>query len=204
KGDIIRDYFLNYYSYNNDFTVHLGNEEKIVVHNKHDERDWKVTLVETGDESMTGYRVKLAGKYVCENNFMLTYGDAVADINIKELVNFHKKLNTIGTVTGVYPPSRFGDLELNENFVSKFKQKKKDVLNQSPINGGFFVFKREFLDLLPNDPTADLEGQAMQIITDTNQLTVYKHKSFWQSMDTFREYKLLNDIWRNDPIWKVW
>ncbi|OGU61915.1 MAG: glucose-1-phosphate cytidylyltransferase [Ignavibacteria bacterium RIFOXYB2_FULL_35_12] len=204
KGDIIRNYFLNYYTYNNDFTVHLGNEEKIVVHNNHDERDWKVTLAETGDESMTGYRVKLAAKYLEGDNFMLTYGDAVADVNIAELVKFHNKQNTIGTVTGVYPPSRFGDLAVNDNLVEKFKQKQKDVVNQAPINGGFFVFKKEFIDLLPDDPNADLEGEAMQKITNDKQLSVFKHTGFWQPMDTYREYELLNKMWKENPQWKVW
>lgn len=204
KGDIIRDYFLNYYSYNNDFTVHLGNEEEIVFHNNHNESDWKVTLAETGDESMTGYRVKLASKYLDGDNFMLTYGDAVADVNIKELVDFHKKQNTIGTVTGVFPPSRFGDLEVESNLVKKFKQKKKDIVNQAPINGGFFVFKKEFLDLLPDDPNADLEGIAIQKITEKKQLSVFRHTGFWQPMDTYREYQLLNEMWKNNPEWKVW
>ena len=204
KGDIIRNYFLNYYTYNNDFTVHLGNEEKIVVHNNHDERDWKVTLAETGDESMTGYRVKLAAKYLEGDNFMLTYGDAVADVNIAELVKFHNKQNTIGTVTGVYPPSRFGDLAVNDNLVEKFKQKQKDVVNQAPINGGFFVFKKEFIDLLPDDPNADLEGEAMQKITNDKQLSVFNHTGFWQPMDTYREYELLNKMWKENPQWKVW
>lgn len=204
KGDIIRNYFLNYYAYNSDFTVHLGNKEKIIFHNNHEEHDWKVTLVETGDESMTGYRVKLAGKYITEDNFMLTYGDAVADVKINELVAFHKKQNTIGTVTGVYPPSRYGDLVIKDNLVEKFKQKQKDIKNQSPINGGFFVFKREFLDLLPNDPNADLEGIAIQAITEQHQLSVFKHTGFWQSMDTFREFQLLNQLWKENPLWKVW
>jgi glucose-1-phosphate cytidylyltransferase len=204
KGNMIRDYFLNYYYYNNDFTVHLGNQEKIVVHNNHNENDWKVTLVETGDESMTGYRVKLVGKYIAEDNFMLTYGDAVADVNIKELFEFHKKQNTIGTVTGVYPPSRFGDLVVEGNMVVKFKQQQKDIINQAPINGGFFVFKRKFLDLLPDDPKTDLEGIAIESITKNHQLSIFKHTKFWQNMDTFREAQLLNKIWREDPPWKVW
>ena len=204
KGDVIRDYFLNYYSYNNDFTVHLGNKEKVVVHNNHDEQDWKVTLAETGDESMTGYRVKLAAKYINEDNFMLTYGDAVADVDIKQLVEFHKKQNTIGTVTGVYPPSRFGDLVTQGNLVQKFNEKKKDVMNQEPINGGFFVFKKEFLDSIAEDPSIDLERKPLERITELKQLSVYKHKGFWQSMDTYRELLLLNKLWKENPQWKVW
>ena len=204
KGNIIRDYFINYYYYNNDITVNLGSEDKVCLHNNHSEKDWKVTLINTGMDSMTGYRVKLAGKYVNEDRFMLTYGDAVADVNIKELVKFHKKQNTIGTVTGVYPPSRFGDLEVKENLVEKFKQKKKDILKQAPINGGFFVFKREFIDILPDDPNADVEGTAMQQITIEKQLSVFRHTGFWQNMDTFREYQLLNTMWKENPQWKVW
>ena len=204
KGDVIRDYFLNYYSYNNDFTVQLGNKEKIVVHNNHNEQDWKVTLVETGDESMTGYRVKVAGKYVTEHNFMLTYGDAVADVNINKIVNYHNEMDKIGTVTGVYPPSRFGDLIVDKGMVTKFKEKKKDIANQMPINGGFFVFKKEFLDLIPNDPKIDLEGKPIEHITEKKQLAVFNHPGFWQSMDTFREYQLLNNLWKENPIWKVW
>lgn len=204
KGDVIRDYFLNYFSYNNDFTVHLGNKEEIIYHNNHSEQDWRVTLAETGDDSMTGYRVKLAGKYLNEDNFMLTYGDAVADVNIKELVAFHKKQNTIGTVTGVYPPSRFGDLITEGNQVKKFNEKIKNIVNQEPINGGFFVFKKKILDYIPDDPSIDFERFPLESITNENELSVYKHKGFWQSMDTFRESQLLNRLWKDNPQWKVW
>ncbi len=205
KGNIIREYFMNYYLFNNDITLHLGNKEKIIIHgHNHQEEDWKVTLVESGLHSMTGYRVKLAGKYIDEEDFMLTYGDAVADVNIKELYEFHKKQNTIGTVTGVYPPSRFGDLEVDGNIVRKFKQKQVDLEKQQPINGGFFVFKKAFLDYIPDNPLIDLEGEALQKITSLNQLSVYKHKGFWQCMDTYREYVLLNELWNNNPPWKIW
>ena len=204
KGDIIRDYFLNYYTYNNDFTVQLGNKEKIVVHSHNGEKDWKVTLVETGDDSMTGYRVKVAGKYITEDDFMLTYGDAVADVNINQIVNYHREKNTIGTVTGVYPPSRFGDLIVNDGMVTKFKEKKKDVDNQMPINGGFFVFKKEFLESIPDDKNMDLEGKPIESITTKKQLSVFNHTGFWQSMDTYRESQLLNNMWNDNPAWKVW
>jgi len=204
KGDVIRDYFLNYYTYNNDFTVHLGNKENIIVHDNHSEHDWKVTLAETGDESMTGYRVKIAGKYITEDRFMLTYGDAVTNVNINQLVKFHTEKNTTGTVTGVYPPSRFGDLVVNDNMVTKFKEKKKDVDTQMPINGGFFVFKKEFLDLLTDDPAADLEGKPLEDLTANKQLAVFRHTGFWQSMDTYRETVLLNNMWKETPEWKVW
>lgn len=203
KGDVIRDYFLNYYKYNRDFTVDLSNGD-VTIENEGSRNDWKVTMVETGDDSMTGYRTKLAGKYVTDDRFMLTYGDAVATVNIKELVDFHKKMDTIGTVTGVYPTSRFGDLVIENNMVSMFKQQLKDVESQQPINGGYFVFKKEFLKLIPNDPKADLEKKAMDSIVVKNQLSVYNHTGFWHSMDTYRDNQQLNKIWKENPIWKLW
>ena len=204
KGDVIRDYFLNYYKYNSDFTVDLANNGDVEIHNNFNKDDWKVTLVETGDESMTGYRVKCAGKYVTEDKFMLTYGDAVANVNIKKLLEFHKKQNTIGTVTGVYPPSRFGDLVTNGDYVKIFNQQLKETENREPINGGFFVFKKEFLETIPDDPAIDLEKLPLQKLVDKKQLSVFRHKDFWQCMDTYRDYILLNDLWAKDPKWKVW
>jgi glucose-1-phosphate cytidylyltransferase len=204
KGNIIRDYFLNYFYYNNDITIQLGNKEEIIVHNHHDEEDWRVTLVDTGADSMTGYRVKLAGKYIEEDRFMLTYGDAVANVNIKDLVEFHIKTDTIGTVTGVYPPSRFGDLKVQENKVIAFKEKAKIISDDRIINGGFFVFKKEFLDYIPDNPAIDLEKQPLEKLTEENQLSVYRHTGFWQCMDTYRDYIYLNNLWEKNPIWKIW
>jgi glucose-1-phosphate cytidylyltransferase len=204
KGNIIRDYFLNYFYYNNDITIHLGNKEEITVHNHHNEEDWRVTLLDTGKDSMTGYRVKLAGQYIKEDRFMLTYGDAVADVNIEKLVEFHKQKNTIGTVTGVYPPSRFGDLVTDGDRVVKFKQQLKETENREPINGGFFVFKKEFLDIIPDDPSIDLEKLPLDKLVAMNELSVYRHKGFWQCMDTYRDFLNLNKLWTKNPIWKVW
>lgn len=203
KGDVIRDYFLNYYKYNRDFTVDLSSGD-VVIENEGAKNNWKVTLVETGDNSMTGFRTKLAGKYITEDRFMLTYGDAVATVDLQKLVDFHADKDTIGTVTGVYPPSRFGDLVAEGDMVSKFKQQQKDVDNQQPINGGYFVFKKEFLDLLPDDPSADLEGEAIDTIVSSNNLSVFDHPGFWHSMDTFRDNQQLNKMWKNNPIWKIW
>ena len=204
KGDVIRNYFINYYKYNSDFTVDLGNNGAVKVHNVAIKDDWKITLVETGDESMTGYRVKLCGRYINENNFMLTYGDAVADVNIKQLVEFHRQNDRIGTVTGVYPPSRFGDLVTNGDLIEKFNQQLKDTEHKEPINGGYFVFKKEFLDFIPDDPTTDLEKLPIQKLVDNKQLVVFRHKGFWQCMDTFRDYQYLNKMWLENPVWKIW
>jgi glucose-1-phosphate cytidylyltransferase len=204
KGDVIRNYFLNFYNYNSDFTVDLSNNGRVEIHNAYIKEDWKVTLVETGDDSMTGYRTKLCGKYITEDRFMLTYGDAVSNVNIKELLTFHTKMSTIGTVTGVYPPSRFGDLEIKGDMISRFKQQLKDVENQSPINGGYFVFNREFLDMIPEGPTVNLENEPIDALVLKNNLSVYRHQDFWQCMDTYRDNQLLEKLWKENPVWKIW
>jgi glucose-1-phosphate cytidylyltransferase len=204
RGNYIRDYFLNYFMYNNDFTVDLGKKGEVTVHDGRIKENWKITLVETGAESMTGYRVKLCGKFITEDRFMLTYGDAVANVDISKLIAFNKQQDTIGTVTGVFPPSRFGDLVAEGPMVTKFKQQLKDVETQKPINGGYFVFKREFLDHIPDDPTTDLEKAPMDSIVEKNQLSVYRHTDFWQCMDTFRDNQLLNKLWNDNPPWRIW
>ena len=204
KGNVIRDYFLNFYKYNSDFTVDLANNGNVAIHNGRIPEDWKVTLVETGAESMTGYRIKLCAEYLTEDRFMLTYGDAVADVDLAKLFAFHKEMNTIGTVTGVYPPSRFGDLVVKDTKAIQFNQQLKDVENQEPINGGYFVFKREFLNCIPDDPACDLEKQPIDAIVKKGELSVYKHTGFWQCMDTYRDNLLLNKIWKDEPLWKIW
>jgi glucose-1-phosphate cytidylyltransferase len=205
KGDVIRSYFLNYHYYNNDFTIQIGMMDKIEVHSQNSEHGWKVTLVETGLDSMTGYRVRLCGRYIDDDDFMLTYGDAVSNVDIPGLVNFHKSHKKIGTITGVFPPSRFGDLIVNGDVVDKFKEKSKDSIDRkNPINGGFFVFKKEFLSMIPSDPTCDLERMPLESLADKKQLLVYRHYGFWQCMDTYRDYVLLNKLWINNPAWKVW
>ena len=204
KGNVIRDYFLNYFMYNNNITVDLENNGTVEVHNGRIAENWKVTLVETGAGSMTGYRIKLCEPYITESHFMVTYGDAVSNLDIGKLVEFHNKMDTIGTVTGVFPPSRFGDLINDGNMVASFKQQQKDIEHQNPINGGYFVFKREFLNLIPDNPTIDLEKLPIEQIVKKNQLSVFKHSDFWQCMDTYRDNQLLNKLWEENPVWKLW
>lgn len=204
KGNVIRDYFLNYYNYNSDITIKLGSAGMIEHHDNCITDDWNVTLAETGADSMTGYRVKLAGKYINEDNFMVTYGDAVSDVNLHKLRDFHLKQGLIGTVTGVYPPSRFGDLETAGNKVRKFYEKVKDESRQEPINGGYFVFKKEFLDMIDDGPSIDLERIPMTKLTEKGQLAVYRHSGFWQCMDTYRDNQLLEKMWRENPVWRLW
>ena len=204
KGDVIRDYFLNFCKYNSDFTVDLSCNGNVELHGPRVKENWRVTLVETGDRSLTAFRTKLCGKYITEDRFMLTYGDAVSNVNLGELVNFHIKMDTIGTLTGVYPPSRFGDLVVDENMVSKFKQQLKDIECQAPINGGYFVFKREFLDLIPDRQDVSLEDEPIDFIVAKKQLSVFKHTDFWQCMDTYRDNQLLEKLWLENPAWKIW
>ena len=194
KGDVIRDYFLNYHYYNNDFTVHLGKKDCVEVLGNHEEHDWRVTLAETGQNSMTGYRVKLCEKYITEDSFMLTYGDAVSNIDISKLVAFHEERGRVGTVTGVYPPSRFGDLSVSGDRVSRFKEKPKLSRDQNPINGGFFVFKKEFFSMIPGEPSCDLERDPLEKLAEKGELAVFRHFGFWQCMDTYRDYVLLNKL----------
>lgn len=203
KGDVIRDYFLNYYKYNRDFTVDLATGVT-VIENEGSKNNWKVTLVETGDESMTGYRTKVAGKYINEERFMLTYGDAVATVDLHRLLDFHIRLGKIGTVSGVYPPSRFGDLVVSGDIVRQFKQQVKDVDSQQPVNGGYFVFKREFLELIPDDPAIDLERAPLDTLVSKSELSVFKHEGFWHSMDTYRDNIMLNKMWKENAPWKIW
>jgi glucose-1-phosphate cytidylyltransferase len=204
KGNVIRDYFLNYRYYNCDFTVEIGKHNVVECYRNHDEYDWKVTLVETGPDSMTGYRLKLCDQYIEKDNFMLTYGDAVANVDIRKLVEFHLSMGTVGTVTGVFPPSRFGDLTISGNLVEKFKEKEITFNKKSPINGGFFVFKKEFLDMIPLDRNCDLERAPLENLCSAKQLSVFNHYGFWQCMDTYRDYVLLNRLWNDNPEWKVW
>jgi len=204
KGNIVRDYFLNYYTYNSDITVSLGEGGKVKYHNDCIRDDWSVTLVETGAESMTGYRVKQAGKFVKEDNFMVTYGDAVSDVNLDKLLEFHLAHGLIGTVTGVYPPSRFGDLVTDGDHVIRFNQQMKETEKREPINGGYFVFKKQFLELIPDDPAIDIERKPMSKLIERSQLSVYRHKGFWQCMDTYRDTQLLMKMWKENPVWKIW
>lgn len=162
KGEMIKEYFYNYEVLNNDFTIELGNTGNIEIHSNHGEKGWRVTLADIGETAMTGTRIKRAEKYIRGDEFMLTYGDGVANINIKELLEFHRRHGKIGTITGVRPPSRFGELLTNKNRVVEFSE--KPLVSQGFINGGFFVFDREIFDFLEDRDDCDLEYGALEEI----------------------------------------
>jgi glucose-1-phosphate cytidylyltransferase len=205
KGNAIKNFFLNYRAYQSDFTVHLGNSGSYQFHPTTEQEDWQVTLVETGQTTQTGGRVAQAGRYIKSDDFCLTYGDGLGNIDLKQLLQFHRQHGKIGTVTGVRPPGRFGELEINgSGQAAEFKEKPQ--VAGGIINGGFFVFKRNFLDQYLKDETdLVLEQAPLQTLAKEGELMVHPHEGFWQPMDTYREYKLLNNLWaQGEAPWKVW
>lgn len=203
KGDYIRDYFLKQKYFADNFTIHTKSGytklHKDKAENKKD--DFRITFVDTGQETLPGERILRIRNFIHEDDkdFMVTYGDGVSDINIKELAKFHKKQGTIGTVTGVHPRSKYGLLTIDEhNIAQKFSE--KPVLTEW-INGGFMVFKREFFSYLKE---GEFEHPAIKRLTQKKQLSVYTHNGFWHSMDTYPDVDNLNKLWNEDPKWKVW
>jgi glucose-1-phosphate cytidylyltransferase len=193
RGDQIKHYFLNYEALHRDFTVTLGPGGGIEYHDAEDAHDWRVTIADTGASTMTGARIKRAERYLRGDRFMLTYGDGVADIDLRGLLAAHRRANVLGTVTGVRPPSRYGELEIEGARVRQFNEKPQ--LHEGLINGGFFVFERGVLNYLSDDPGCVLERGPLEKLAADGQLSVYRHDGFWQSMDTYRDYQLLNQLW---------
>lgn len=203
KGHIIKDYFLNYNKFQQDFELDLKTQ-KTRAFGENNAEDWKITFAETGLNSYTGARVERVKKYLeDEEIFALTYGDGVADINIKELVEFHKSHGRLMTVTGVRPPGRFGELEIDEDRVVGFNEKPQATGGW--ISGGFFICSKKVLDYLTPNEDLVFEQEPVKRITQEGQLMIYKHEGFWHPMDTSREYQLLNSLWSNEKApWKVW
>lgn len=206
KGDLIRDYFLNFASQSADVTVDLSRIGADRLHfHKSQTEDWKVTLVETGEDAMTGARIRRARHYLQdEDHFCATYGDGVGDVDLPALIAFHKEHGKMATLTGVYPPGRFGELNATGGVVNSFNEKPQ--VSGGHINGGFFVFKREFLDrYLTDDEGLILEREPMERLAADHELMMFEHNGFWQPMDTPREYSLLNDLWADSNApWKTW
>ena len=192
KSEVIKDYFLNYYHINSNFQIDLSNG--VIKSYNSDIKNWKVSLIDTGLKTMTGGRLKKLKPYIDDNeDFLLTYGDGLSDVDISELVNFHKSHGKLVTVTAVRPRARFGEISINNNSrVTSFKEKPQT--KSGWVNGGFFVMKAEFIDLINNDYTI-LENDPLEKATELNELMAYKHEGFWQCMDTKRDRDLLNEIW---------
>jgi glucose-1-phosphate cytidylyltransferase len=204
KGHLIKDFFLNYETRMNDFTIRLGRQQSLTFRNGHPEDGWAVTLAETGQTSQTGTRLRRVHGYLDAGPFCLTYGDGLCNVNITELIRFHRAHGKLGTVTGVRPPGRFGELHLDGSRVSAFAEKPQ--VSGGFINGGFFVFEREFVDLyLEEGADLPLEAEPLRRLAADGELMVWQHDGFWQPMDTYREWKLLEEMWNSpSPPWKVW
>jgi glucose-1-phosphate cytidylyltransferase len=198
KAEIVKEYFLNYRAVNSDFTVDLGTGGIFPI--QQDDVDWKVTLVDTGLHSMTGGRVKRMKSFIGNETFMLTYGDAVADIQIDKLLAFHRAHGKMVTMSAVRPGARFGELELDGDKVGKFEEKPQ--LRDGWVNGGFFVIEPEFLDLIEGDTTL-LEREPLEIASKAGELMAYRHDGFWQCMDTKRDHELLENLWSSGAPWAV-
>ena len=203
KGYVIKEYFMNYFLHNSDITIDLTTNKMEVLDTKTEA--FKVTLVETGLHTKTAGRIKKIQKYIGDEDFMLTYGDGIADINLHQLIDFHKKNNKVATVTAVRLDARFGGMDLNEeNMVSSFREKSKD--DSKWINGGFFVLKPEVFKYIDGDIENMMwEDQPLEKITNDHQLAAYKHDGFWKCMDALRDKIELEELLKNNQAkWKVW
>jgi len=202
KGDMIKEYFQNYKLMNSDVTIELGKPENLINHQNLEEEDWKVTLVNTGEETLKGSRLKQIEKYIVGKEFMVTYGDGIGDINIPALLKFHRSHGKIATLTGTVPIPLFGKLSIQKNNTVNFSEKPK---SNSLINGGFFVFNKEIFNYLSNNSNCDLEYGTLEKLSKEKQVKVYKHNGFWRCMDTFRDMEYLNKLWdKGTAEWKIW
>jgi glucose-1-phosphate cytidylyltransferase len=204
QGHLIKSYFLEYESRQNDFTVQLGRTPAVQFHNAHEEDGWSVTLAETGESAQTGARLHRVQKYLDDGPFCLTYGDGLGNVDIRGLLTFHRSHGKLATVTAVRPPGRFGDLRLSDKQVAAFAEKPQ--VSHGFINGGFFVFERAFIErYLADRDELVLEGEPLQRVAADGQLMAWPHEGFWQPMDTYREWKLLDGLWAAGKApWKVW
>ena len=200
KSEVIKNYFLNFNQLNSDFEIDL--EKKEIKYLKNNDEKWKIKLIDTGLNTQTGGRLKKLSKFINNERFMLTYGDGVSNINLKELLKFHNNHGKIGTITTVHPNARFGELDLKGNTVYKFKEKPQT--KKSWINGGFFVFEPEFLSMIKSSSTI-LEKEPLENLAKQKQLIAFKHEKFWQCMDTKRDKDFLERLWNEKtPPWKCW
>lgn len=202
KGEVIKRYMVDYCSLNSDLTVNLGTG-KIVHHaNGLHNRDWNVELIDTGEATLTGGRIKRLAPYLDNETFMLTWGDGVSNVDLRELLAFHRSHGKLATVTAVRPPARFGRLEMDGDQVVSFTEKPQ--LGEGWINGAFFVLEPEVLEYIEGDST-QWEREPLERLARDGQLMAYKHTSFWQCMDTLRDKRLLETLWdQGQAPWKIW
>lgn len=199
KGYMIKEYFANYFLHMSDVTIDIQ-KNKLEIHQMNAE-PWKVTLIDTGENTMTGGRIKRIEKYVDET-FCLTYGDGLGDVDISKLVSFHKKNKPLATLTAVQPPGKFGAIILNDHKVERFEEKPKG--DSGWVNGGFFVFEPGIIDYIKDD-TIMLEHEPLENLARDGKIIAFKHNGFWQPMDTLRDKNRLEELWKsNKAPWKIW
>lgn len=202
KGYVIKEYFADYYLHNSDVTFDFTDNNKMTIHNNVAE-PWKVTLVDTGLNTMTGGRIKRVQRYVGNEDFMITYGDGVCDIDLNKLLDFHKSHSKIGTITAIQPGGRFGGLDIsNDGNINSFAEKRKE--DGGWVNGGFMIFKPEIFNYISGDEVI-FERYPLEKLSENNQLMAYRHYGFWQCMDTLRDKIYLEELLLNNKApWKVW
>jgi glucose-1-phosphate cytidylyltransferase len=202
RGRDIKRYFLDYDVMSRDFTLRLDGKPSISYHGPSPEAGWNITFVDTGLHTQTGSRIRKVAHYIEGDTFFATYGDGVADIDLPGLLAFHRQMGRVATVTGVSSFSRFGVLRTDDcGFVTEFEEK---PLVESLINGGFFVFEREFFDYLGDGDDVVLEREPLKRLAADGQLVVYEHTGFWRAMDTFKDARQMDAVWRDSAPWKIW
>lgn len=205
KGEIIRDYFRNYLWNTSDVTLTLGSKPRIEIHDSHGEADWSITLANTGENSMTAYRVKSIQRYIpAGESFLLTYGDGLSTIDIHASIESHRRSGKACTISAVHPAGRFGALRIDENGgIHTFSEKPQ--FEEAYVNGGYMVCDHRMFNYLPENPAIMLEREPMDALVRDGQLNAYKHEGFWQPMDTYQETQHLNALWNSGKApWKVW
>lgn len=205
KGEVIREYFRNYLWNTCDVTLSLGRTPAVHYHDRHSEEDWSVTLAETGESSMTATRIRLIQTYIgSDNDFLLTYGDGVGNIDVNSAITEHRAKGRVCTITAVHPPGRFGEIELDEDSRIRSFNEKPQVMTGA-INGGYMVCQRRLFDYLPADRDVMLEQDPLRAIAQEGLLGAYQHQGFWQPMDTFHEFTILNNMWSEGKApWRIW
>ncbi len=204
KSDLIKQYFLDYHHLTSDFTLDLRHPQAPVFHNTAGDEDWEITFVETGLTTATAARIRRVASHLDAERFALTYGDGISDVDISGALAHHLAHGRLGTLTGVHPSSRYGEMRVEGATVVEFNE--KPTLADGWVNGGFFLFEREFVDkYLDDDPAVMLESTPLQQLARDRELSVYEHEGFWMGMDTFRDWTELNSLWDSGRApWKTW
>ncbi|PWR70706.1 glucose-1-phosphate cytidylyltransferase [Methanospirillum lacunae] len=203
KGDQIKEYFYHYELMNSDVSIEFGAESKMTFYPRHDEvAGWKVTLVDTGELSLKGARIKRIEKFVHDDLFLMTYGDGLSDLNLDQLITFHQSHGKMVTLTGVSPASQFGEMKIIGDQIVKFKEKPE--VSTHYVNGGYYICNRKIFDYLTLDDLCDFETGLLELLAEKGELMIYRHSGKWACMDTLRDVQYLNHLWaENKAFWKV-